>query len=148
MRAEDTVIDNKDIVKYHKKLFPWMYQGNDDDWCEEQLHRLITLLESSDVNLLLKAQAEVSIKTKDSEVSELEETVEILKAQLRQSGYAEQAGVRKVVEWLMLYKRKPEQFDSLHPFLRTDDIYITSASCQAKLKEWFKDNPELLKQLG
>lgn len=60
--AEATEITNKDIAKYHESLFPWMYKGNDYDWCEEQCHRLITLSEKSDVKILLQSQAEKSFK--------------------------------------------------------------------------------------
>ena len=52
----ETVLRNRDIVTYHKKLFPWMYKGNDNEWCEEQTHRLITLAEICDGDFLLKSQ--------------------------------------------------------------------------------------------
>jgi len=64
MEAIDTaLVTNTDIANYHKKLFPWMHQGNDDDWCEEQLHRLITLTENSDIKFLLQAQVDKFLNT-------------------------------------------------------------------------------------
>ena len=53
---------------------------------------------------------------------------------------AEMAGIRKVVEWL-----------SSHSHCGTAggaSFCVANWEWQSQLKEWFKDNPELLKELG
>lgn len=82
MNWQETLVTNKEINDYHKAIFPWMYQGNDEDWCEEQLHRLIALSETSDGKFLLEAQAKATWEAREPEIAE-----------------AERRGVRKVVEF-------------------------------------------------
>jgi hypothetical protein len=58
---EEQVLTTEQIVKAHRERWPWMYQGNDKEWCEVQLHRLITLSETDDVKfLLVTARREVA----------------------------------------------------------------------------------------
>ena len=69
----------------------------------------------------LKKQAEATWKSRDSEVKE-----------------AEQAGMRKVVEWIC----------SFICFTNEQDMPKLFNLWKAQLKIWFKDNPELLKEWG
>lgn len=74
------------------------------------------------------------------EVSGIE--VPDIRHQLWEEGH--KAGIREVVEWV-----NSNIPDSLEVWanLKTN-ILIKGDKWQAKLKEWFKDNPELLKKWG
>jgi len=52
------IITNEKITAWHKKQVPWMYTGNDEEWCEERLHSLITQSETGDTQALLEAQCD------------------------------------------------------------------------------------------
>ncbi len=60
---------------------------------------------------------------------------------------ARQAAIREVVEWILAHSSTPMR-SNLDPTVFTFAMHMSLDIWQEQLKIWFKDNPELLKELG